>query len=293
MNVKVIGKGAWGSALYHVLAQNLPDVGIVSRGEVISDADVIVLSVPTQSIRDVLVRISVNGKVPAIVNTAKGIEQSTHKFPHEIVSDVLGSHVPYYSLIGPSFASEVKQNMPTLVNLGYSKERKENEKIRELFQTDSFRVRLTEGVEVLELAGALKNVYAIASGFADGLGYKINTRTKLLVLAIEEVYELINKRGLALDSRSTAGTVGDLVLTCTSIESRNYRFGKYLVSHPTQEALKLVQATVEGFHTLESIDYLEKSSGTSMRLARFIRDIVSLEDPEARKLRFDELVRKS
>jgi len=253
MNVRIIGNGVWGKAMCHVLSQNCKDVSIAKRGEITENADVTVFCVPTQSIRDAAKTIK-NPKI--IVNTAKGIEMNTHKFPYEIVRGVLGEKIEYYSLIGPSFAEEVTNDMPTLVNLGYVDMTSHTELVRNLFQTNYFRVKPIFGVEVLELSGALKNVYAIVCGLATGLGFETNTRVKLIVLAIEEMQRIFGNLNFSVETNATAGTIGDLILTCNSEESRNFRFGKLLATEDKEKILETFNGTIEGYHTLESIPHL-------------------------------------
>lgn len=290
MRVKIVGNGVWGQAIQYVLQHNNTDVSIIKRGELIQDADVIALAVPTQSIREVLPLI----KSPnIIVNTAKGIEKSTNRLPYQIVRDELGTDIYYYSLVGPSFAEEVCKNMPTLVNLGRIKKSSYDSRVRNLFQTDFFRVRLTDGVEVLELSAALKNIYAIGCGLVDGLGYTINTRVNLVVLAIDEMQNLFKNFHLSVDPDSTAGTVGDLILTCNSEGSRNFQFGKLLAAHSKEECLKIIGETVEGYYSLDSISYLEKMSNAKLPLASFIQSVVHIKDRDKIKNFFEDFVKNS
>lgn len=293
MKIKIIGDGAWGKALYSVLTHNSKDVQILGRGDKAQDLEVVVLSVPTQSIREALSDITFSGKTKILVNTSKGIEKSTHLLPSQIIHEVLGQDIEYYTLIGPSFAQEVVEKMPTLVNLGYKIMNSNNEYMKELFQTDFFRVRLTTGVDVLELSAAFKNIYAIACGLADGLGYGTNTRVNLIVLAMEEISILFHNLSLKIDSELTAGTIGDLILTSNSSESRNFTFGSYLVKHPVSTSLEKVSSTVEGYHSLSSLNYFKKKGNVQLPLASFVSAIVKLNNPEKVKTSFEDFVRST
>src|SRR5258708_3100726 len=214
MKIAIVGNGVWGKALFSVISQNARDVIIAKRGEKIL-ADIVILAVPTQSIRDVLPLIHfLDNRI--LVNSSKGIEKSTHRLPYQIVQEHFEDSISYFSLMGPSFAEEVTQKMPTLVNLGYPKKSKEVHIVESLFKTAYFRVKSMRGVEALEIAGALKNVYAIACGIAEGLGYKTNTKTQLITLAIEELQLLYKGLGLYVDPNITPELIGDLILTCTS-----------------------------------------------------------------------------
>ncbi|MDO8609225.1 MAG: hypothetical protein Q7R95_01635 [bacterium] len=292
MNIKIVGNGAWGKAMFHVLQKNNLNVNFIKRNEDIKDVDIVVLAVPTQAIKQVLSLITFSKKKICIVNTAKGIEQLSHRIPYQIIYEMFKNRVDYYTLIGPSFAEEVINDMPTLVNLGYAKESKDNERIKLLFQTNYFRIRLCKGVEALELSSALKNVYAIGCGLAKSLGYKINTRVKLIVMAIEEMQILFRNLHYHNDERSVAGTIGDLVLTCNSMESRNFHFGTLLPNYRVEECLTMINSTVEGFHTLSSISYLEQKSRAKLPLASFINKVIRLNQPKLIDQEFRKFIMK-
>ncbi len=290
MKITIIGNGSWGSAIGTLLSQNKHEFIFWKPGDVIETNSILIVCIPTQAIREVLQVSIENTKGLIYINCAKGIEINTHKFPHQIATDILGKKLDYFSLIGPSFAGEVKSKMPTLVNIGYIHD-KNAKFVRDLFQTDFFRVRLTKGVESLELASAFKNVYAIACGVADGLGFETNTRVKLIMLAIEELNKLSKKLGYHADSNALPGTIGDLILTCNSEESRNFSFGKQLSKHNVIKALKEVGETVEGFYTIESIPYFEKLTGLSLPLARFSYEVIKEDNPSKLRNKFAEFVK--
>jgi glycerol-3-phosphate dehydrogenase (NAD(P)+) len=213
------------------------------------------------------------GILDTIIHT-KQTESLTNFKPSEIVKEVLGKEVDYFTLIGPGFAREIVAKMPTLVNIGFTNN-KNALLVEDLFQNDYFRVRLVKGVAALELSSAFKNVYAIACGIADGLGFESNTRAQLIVLAIEEFYELAKSLGISLSKDMVSGTVGDLILTCSSLDSRNFRFGKLLVGKNHTDALKEIGETVEGHSTTSSIPYFEQKARLSLSLASFVYTAVN------------------
>lgn len=293
MNIKILGNGNWGNALYSVITQNCQSVSILKREQTATKADLVVLATPTQSIRESLKNISFGDKHKIIVNTTKGIEKSSHLLPFQIINKLYGNNISYFTLIGPSFAQEVTNKMPTLVNLAYTKKSSNGTeilKIRNLFQTNFFRVKLTTNVEALELSAAFKNIYAIACGLVQGLGYGTNTRVKLLVLAIDEIANLCKKLKWNVDPNATPGTIGDLVLTCNSTESRNFTFGNLLAKYSVEEALCKVNSTVEGFYSLNSVKHFEEQSKTNLPLANFVFDIVKKNNPEKVKTQFKSFV---
>ena len=215
-----------------------------------------------------------------IINCSKGIEKKTNKLPFEIISETIASDFEYYTLIGPSFASEVKLKQPTIVNVGY-KGKCDAKLIKQLFITNYFRIKLTKGVRDLELSSALKNVYAIACGICDGLHYKNNTKSLIISTAILELYGIIN-----LKRTGVIGTIGDLVLTCSSNESRNFKFGQLIIKYKITEAVKKVGATVEGLGTVDSVKIFNKP------LLNFVSSIVSDNNPKNVKKQFDEFLNK-
>lgn len=287
-NIIVVGDGKWGSAMASLLKKNKKAFKFWKRGEVLPDNSVLVMCIPTQAIREVLTKYGQSLKNVIYVNGAKGVEKNSHKLPHEIAAEILGKNLDYYTLIGPSFAEEIKEEQPTIVNLGYVKN-KNTDFVKELFQTDYFRVHITNGVKALELASAFKNVYAIAAGLAYGLGFETNTRTKLIVLAIEEFYGLSKKLRYSVDKKALPGTIGDLILTCNSEESRNFTFGEHLSRHSIADSLKKVGETVEGYATVESVPYFDAKS--PLPLARFVYDVIYADNHKKVKERFQNFVK--
>ncbi len=289
MNIIILGQGKWGQAMASLLSKNGKEFSFWEKGTQIEDNSIIVNCVPTQAIREVLKNYGTNLKNFIFVNGAKGIEKDTHKIPFEIVKEVLGEDVDYFTLIGPGFSQEIINQMPTIVNIGYVKV-DNSSMVKDLFQTDYFRVRLVDEVEALELSGAFKNIYAIASGIADGLGFETNTKTKLLVVAIEELYRLARNLSLIINEDMIAGTVGDLILTCSSSQSRNFSFGKLLATKNVNEALSIVGETTEGFHTVESLPYFEEKADVKLSLAHFVYEAIKNDNPSELKDLFTKFV---
>lgn len=290
MNIVIAGNGAWGSALASLLSENKIDFVFWKRGEKIPGNSIIILAIPTQAIRSFYETIGTPDNV-CIVNSAKGIEKDTHKTPHAITKEFFKDKpFEYLTLMGPSFADEVKAKMPALVNLGYV-QKEQAKKIKMLFQTDYFRVRLTRGIEALELASAFKNIYAIATGLVEGLGYGVNTRVKLITLAIDEFYLLSKSLGFTFDKNAVPATIGDLVLTCSSTESRNFTFGKNLVSYSPEKSLARVGQTVEGYFSVASVPFFEKKANVRLPLARFVYEITHGEKNTDLRSKFNEFVK--
>ncbi len=273
MKIAVFGWGAFGQAIGSLLTYNGVKFSIVDVDRPLSHkVDLIFMVVPTQFIRQAL---ETNARFISqdtiIVNTAKGIEENTYKLPYQIVQS-MGDYPNYYSLIGPSFASEIIDHQPTLLSLGYASKQHLGV-VRELIQTPYFRVQSVRGRRALELASALKNVYAIACGYAEGLGYGMNTRAELITLALQEVVEL--GEAMKLGGAVTApGIVGDLVLTCSSTESRNFQFGRRLAKMSQAAALKKSKGVVEGLSTSHSIQALCRKYHVELPLATLTSHLI-------------------
>jgi len=288
MEIKIIGNGNWGTALGRLLTANGHKIDYWDKKEQIDSLDIVVIAIPTQAIRSVLDNYGCNLRKAVIINSSKGIEQKSHKIPSQIIKELLGTEIEYFTLIGASFAQEVNLKMPTLVNLGGNSGK--TQEMCDLFETDYFRVRPTKSIEALELAGALKNVYAIACGMADGLGFKINTRAKLISIAYEEYLRLALSLNYEIDKDAEPGILGDLILTCSSLESRNYGFGKYLTKYCVKESIEKINSTIEGYNTAFSVLYFSEKS--PMPLAEFVLRIIEENNPKNVRSKFDDFVRK-
>lgn len=187
----------------------------------------LVIAVPTQSLRAVLQ--PMKGKLHddcIVICAAKGIENDTLSFPINIIEQELGPR--YFDrtaiLSGPSFASEVAEQQPTAVSVG-CKDLGVGGKAQELFHSSFFRVYTTQDPIGLEVAGALKNVIALASGAASGLGFQQNAKAALLARGIAEITRIGSALGADPLTFLGLGGVGDLFLTCTSEKSRNFTVG--------------------------------------------------------------------
>ncbi len=266
MKITIAGRGIWGHALGSLLSENNH---LFTYWDKISriDSDIVVLALPAEGIRSVMHSLA-DASDLVVVNTSKGIEQSTHKLPYEIVSEKKIFH--YVSLLGPSFAQEVLSHMPTSVNLGYI-DKKNAIIIQKLFQTEYFRITCVRGVEAIEVAAALKNIYAILLGILDGLGFGANTKTHMITLAYEETLMIITLLGYDVDRKAQSGILGDLLLTCTNTTSRNFTFGKYLVTYPVDISLQRTGGTVEGWSSLESIQYLTQKVNKRVLLVELLK----------------------
>jgi glycerol-3-phosphate dehydrogenase (NAD(P)+) len=216
---------------------------------------IVVLAVPTQFLRSVLEKIRKDfPREILLVSAVKGMEIETGKLPDQIVADVLGPGVAQdlVALSGPSFAIEVALKLPTAVTMaGRNKSRVEWG--QRVFHAPFFRVYASSDIIGLEVAGALKNVIAIASGACEGLGFQANSRAALITRGLAE----ITRAGVALGANPLTfkglSGVGDLFLTCTSEKSRNFTVGYRLGrGEKLADILATLGSVAEGVHTAKS-----------------------------------------
>lgn len=246
--------------------------------EVLKDADMLVESVTSAGIRPVFEQIKSckeSFKGP-IVLTSKGIEQDTGLILPEIVVEILGenyrSHIGILS--GPSFAQEVIKDLPTsVVGTAFSKE--VTQKICEMFTTPSFRVYPNSDIYGVAYGGAMKNIIAIACGISDGLKLGFSSKAALMTRGLHEIRKLAVAKGCRAETLNGLSGMGDLCLTCSSLLSRNYRFGHLLAQGITPEkAINEIQMVVEGIYTCLSTLQISKQLGVSMPITEIIYKIV-------------------
>ncbi|EKQ54015.1 MULTISPECIES: NAD(P)H-dependent glycerol-3-phosphate dehydrogenase [unclassified Clostridium] len=231
--------------------------------EAVDGADYIVLSVPSHVIRNMC--IAIKGKIPntiPIISIAKGIEEDSDKRLSVVIEEELDN--PVVVLSGPSHAEEVVMKIPTTI-VSTSKDMKAAAKVQDLFMTPYFRVYTNDDIIGVEIGGAVKNVIALAAGIIDGLGYGDNTKAALLTRGMKE----ISRVGIALGGRAETfyglTGMGDLIVTCTSMHSRNRRAGLLIGKGMSlEEALKEIGMVVEGVKACRAFYQLKEKIGISM-----------------------------
>ena len=283
-NIGIIGSGSWGIALSALLHNNGHQVTVWSAFEreteslkttrqlktlpelvladgigftsdlktAMSDKDLLVTAVPSIYVRETAVKMSSFCRAGQIVvNVAKGIEESTLM----TLSDILSEELPLANvavLSGPSHAEEVSRGLPTTCVVG-AKDQKTAEYIQSLFMSPVFRVYTSPDILGIELGGALKNVVALAAGIADGLGYGDNTKAALITRGIYEIARLGIKMGGSFETFCGLSGIGDLIVTCASMHSRNRRAGILIgKGYTMQAAMDEVQMVVEGVYSAKA-----------------------------------------
>lgn len=307
MRCAVVGGGAWGSALAHLLARGghavrlwareadvvehvnlthanprfLPgatlDAGIRATGEMaeaLGDAELVVYVAPSHVLREV-VRSGREELAPgaiAVVAT-KGIERGSLALMTDVVRAELPGH-PVVALSGPSFALEVARGMPTAV-VAASEDTAAAELVQRALSSAWFRVYTNDDVTGVEVGGALKNVMAVATGIAEGVGLGLNSRAALITRGLAEMTRL----GIALGARpeTFAGLagMGDLVLTCTGALSRNRAVGVEVgKGRPLAEILAATESVAEGVTTTDSARMLAAQTGVDMPIVAAVSRIL-------------------
>lgn len=305
--IMILGGGSWGTALASLLAKNkeevffwvrnkeqfkliketrenkkyLPNIKIPdtvkvvnSYREAIDICNIVVLAIPSQNIRGLLVELKdYLSNSTLVVNVSKGIEQKTLKTISEVCKEIIPNN-PYIVLSGPSHAEEVGKDLPTTV-VAASENKNHAKKIQEIFTSNTFRVYTNEDVKGVELGGSLKNVIAIASGISDGLGYGDNTKAALMNRGIIEISRLADKLGADKMTFLGLAGIGDLIVTCTSMHSRNRRAGILIgKGKSVEEAIKEVGMVVEGIYTTEAAFKLAKENNVEMPIVEELYKII-------------------
>jgi glycerol-3-phosphate dehydrogenase (NAD(P)+) len=303
----VIGAGSWGTTVAHLLAHNSstvlwardPEVATSvhddhlnrrylanfplhpelratdSLAEAVGQADLVVMGVPSHGFRSTLEQVAehLRAWVP-IVSLTKGLEQGTRRRMTEVINEVLPGH-PYGVLTGPNLAKEIMAGDAAAAVLAMSDDTIAGE-LHTRFATHLFRVYTNPDVVGCEVAGALKNVMAIASGMADGLGTGDNTRAAVITRGLGELTRLgVAMGGEAITFSGLAG-MGDLVATCISTQSRNRYVGEQLGrGRAIDEIIAEMSMVAEGVKTAAVVMELSEQYGVEMPIAEQVYAVIN------------------
>lgn len=295
--IGIIGAGSWGTALSVVLEKNghevtiwsvieaeiamlkehhehidkLPGVKLAdsiqyttSLEQAVKGMDALVLAVPSMFTRQTahsMAPFVEDGQL--IISVAKGIEEETLM----TLSQIIKQEIPQSAaavLCGPSHAEEVGCGMPSALVAG-AESRKTAERVQRYFMNESFRVYTSPDVIGMEIGASLKNVIALAAGMADGLGYGDNTKAALITRGINEVGKLALAMGAKYETLSGLTGIGDLIVTCASVHSRNRKAGMLMgKGYTMQQAMDEVKMVVEGVYSAKAAIGLAEKYGVDL-----------------------------
>ena len=274
--IVVVGNGAWGQALAHVSRAAGHDVAMWGREKPaasdLSRCDAIILAVPAQSVRAALLAINPPPHIPLIIS-AKGIEQESGLFMNEVVTDV-DIKAPVMVLSGPSFAADVVKGLPTAVTLAASSLAVAQDWAGAL-SLPQFRIYGSDDVLGVEIGGALKNVLAIGCGISDGRGLGDSARAALTTRGFAELMRFGKKLGARPETLTGLSGLGDLLLTCSSRQSRNYSFGLAVGQGvKVADALSQSRGVVEGAATARIAHELAQRHDVDMPIIATVTAII-------------------
>ncbi len=242
----------------------LPEtVKATAQLEDVARAELLLLTVPSHALREMLGHLRPSLSHQLIVSTAKGLELESGQFPRQIVGDVLGEDYANTMVVlsGPSFARELADGHPTCISAaGF--DRTSLLRVQQIFHTSHLRVYTSNDPIGLEVAGAFKNVIAIAVGAGAGLGYGANSSAALMTRGLAEMMRFGHSMGADPLTFNGLGGIGDLFLTCSSPQSRNYSVGYHLGRGLSlAEAQQQIKSVAEGILTSKALHFLAKKQG--------------------------------
>ena len=304
--VSVIGAGAWGTALAMSAGRAGCDVMLWAReSEVVEcinknhensvffpgvtledsitatsdindtiDSDIVLLVSPAQFLRSTceeLKNTTINKNSPLLI-CSKGIEQGSLKLMSEVVSEILPN--PVCILSGPTFSTEVANNLPTFVNIACDSQKMGN-MLAEKLSSPKFKLRYCDDVIGAQIGGAVKNVIAIACGIADGKGMGENARSALIIGGLREMEQLCLAKGGKIETIMRLCGIGDLILTCSSKQSRNNSLGFELGQGKSlQQIIEERKTVAEGVASSESVSQLARNLGLRMPICEAVHHIL-------------------
>jgi glycerol-3-phosphate dehydrogenase (NAD(P)+) len=241
----------------------------------LANAELLVSAVPCQFLRSVWGRLKPH--VPAgvrIVSITKGIEIKTLLRPTQIITEILGDKYPLVTLSGPNIADEIAANLPATATVACVDETLAQQ-IQQAFNTPMFRVYTNDDCVGVELAGAMKNVVAIAAGIIDGIGAGDNAKAALITRGLAEIQRLGVALGASEKTFAGLSGLGDLFTTCVSPKGRNRSFGQRIgQGMSVDEAIHATQSVVEGVPTCGGIVELAKQHNVEMPITESIYSII-------------------
>lgn len=250
--------------------------------DIANDKDFLIMAVASPFVRSTSKELAaLNIPNLKIVNVAKGIEESTLMTMTQIINDEIPD-AKVAVLSGPSHAEEVGRGIPTSCVIG-ADEKEFAEYLQDIFMSDVFRIYISPDVLGIEVGGSLKNVIALAAGVVDGLGYGDNTKAALITRGIHEISRLGVAMGGKIETFYGLSGIGDLIVTCASMHSRNRRAGILIGQGKTMtEAMEEVHMVVEGVHSAKAAYALSKKYEIDMPIVEKVSDILFNDEMNAK-----------
>ncbi|HFD12500.1 MAG TPA: NAD(P)-dependent glycerol-3-phosphate dehydrogenase [Crenotrichaceae bacterium] len=306
--ITVLGAGSWGTALAILMARNhhatclwtqdneqaislqetryntryLPDAMFPEGLSVSSDlktavtsAEVVLLAVPSQAFAEVLQKIRPYlGSKPTIIWATKGLDPQTGLLLHTVVSKIVSPQSQVAVLSGPSFAKEVASGLPTAITIA-SPDLDNAEQMADLFRNPQFRVYTSQDIVGVQVGGAIKNILAIATGVADGLGFGTNTRAALMTRGLTEMMRFGIQFGGERETFMGLTGLGDIILTCTDDQSRNRQLGLGLGrGHSFADTVTSIAQEIEGIPTTKTVYQLAQTHGIDMPITEQVYKVL-------------------
>lgn len=314
MNIAILGAGAWGTALAISLSAQhrvtlwardgaqilamansrrnqhyLPEIPLPQElrlthdlGIALADAELVLVVVPVSALRATLLKIAQLDKPVPVIWACKGFEADTALLPHQVVSETLPQKFQYGVLSGPSFALEVARGLPTALTLA-SPDGEFARSAAHALHHARLRVYSSTDVVGVEVGGAVKNVLAIASGIADGMGFGHNARAALITRGLAEMTRLGLKLGGRAETLGGLSGAGDLILTCTGDLSRNRQVGMLLAQqHTLPDILHQLGHVAEGVYTVREVHRLAQRMKVDMPICAAVYGVLYEQLPAAK-----------
>lgn len=318
MKIGILGCGAYGLALAHILTNNKKDITIWTPNEIeakeintkrkskklenykirdelkvttlleesIVGKDLIVIAVPAFAFEETIIKMKeyITKKQIVLIAT-KGIQQNTCLFLHDVFKKYYTNMIGVIS--GPTFATDIVNNSAIGFSLA-TRNKKVDKLVRECFENSTTKFRTTKDITGIEICGSIKNVMAIASGMLEGMNASDSTRALFLTESMNDIKELIDALGGKKTSILSFAGFGDILMTCTSKNSRNYTYGYLIGCGKTKEEIEKYkeETTIEGLYTLKSIHKLVRRKKVKMPIINLIFDIINDKKDKEELLKF-------
>ena len=306
MKITVLGSGGWGTALALLLLENGNDVTLWSYAEeeskklretrenpllpgvklpeemqfttdmaCVKGCGAVVMATPSFAVRSTAAQLrELADEGTIIISVSKGIEKDTSLRLSQIIEEELQGKCPVVVLSGPSHAEEVGRHIPTGV-VAAADDEEIAKKVQDLFMNQRFRVYTTDDKVGTEICAAMKNVIALCAGCCDGMGYGDNTKAMLMTRGLAEMARLGVALGGRKESFNGLAGVGDLIVTCCSMHSRNRRCGILIgQGKPVDEAIQEIGAVVEGYYAAANARALAQKAGVEMPIAQAAYEVL-------------------